>query len=53
MALKALKPKFDIFELNLRETPNGFCPVVCTAEKKFLADKFERIEQQRKIENEK
>lgn len=46
-------PKFDIFKLQLAETPNGFCPMICNAEKKFLSDKFERIETQRKIENEK
>jgi hypothetical protein len=44
MALKSLRPKFDLFELNLDETPNGFCPVINSSEKKFLSDKFERIE---------
>lgn len=28
MALKALKPKYDVFELNINETPNGICPCV-------------------------
>lgn len=46
-------PKYDVFKLNLYETPNGFCPVVNSSEKKFLSDKFERIETQRKIENDK
>ena len=53
MAKKSLQSKFDIFNLDLLNTPNGFCPVVNQSERKFMMDKFERIENQRQTENDK
>ena len=53
MAKKSLQSKFDIFSLDLTSTPNGFCPVVNQSERKFMTEKFLKIEQQRKAENDK
>lgn len=43
----------DLFALKITETPNGICPVVNAQELEWLADKYDKIEQQRKTENEK
>lgn len=48
-----MQSKFDIFSLDLCNTPNGFCPVVNQSESKFMREKFQRIENQRKAENDK
>jgi hypothetical protein len=53
MALKAIKPCYDVFALQIKDTPNGTCPCVNRQKRKWIAEKFDKIEQQRKIENEK
>lgn len=50
-ARKQLLPKFDVYNLDLANTPNGFCPVINEAEKRICLEKFSRIETQREIEN--
>lgn len=53
MAKKSLQSKFDIFYLDLQNTPNGFCPCANQSERKYMSDNFVRLEDLREIENKK
>jgi hypothetical protein len=53
LARRSIQTKYDVYLLDIKGTPNGYCPVLNHEQKSFCSKKFYQIEQQRDTENKK